>query len=381
MRRALALSPFARDALAAGWRYRTGAGEAATAADLQRLFIAAGSREMFARIATKRVDGPDKADDHNIHTLARGLDLCRLAASLGVPINVEVMCAATYMDMFEQQAPDFAEYPELADVQAGRRWQDLGLDTMAEVLRAYGDLLGALLRETGCRIDHFNLGNEANFGFAGLGAGLEAAAAPELADLTDPRRHFQRALLQPGWFARHVWGPNADLLVALREGLRQHFPEARFGTHVAIVSPRVAALQFATYVDRGYDLDDPGVSFYPTSPGVPGDKFRLFKWTVTAVRAAVDRPVFVAEYAFPSSSDVAPPYEWNRPLRGYPLDEDGQRRHYLDLEAWSMEHGVSGVRWWAPDFPGWGPMSLFDFDHDARVATPKALLEDLIRVE
>ena len=355
MRRALALCPFARDALRDGWRYQGEATEASTAEELQRLFVAAGSTEMFARIATKRVDTPlrpgSREVNFNIHTLDRGLDLCRLAAALGLPITVEVMCAATYMDMFEQQAPDFSEYPELADLPRGRRWQELELDVMAEVLCAYGDVLGGLLRETGCRIDHFNLGNEANFGFAGLSAGLQTAAAPELAARDDPRKHFQRALMQPGWFARHVWGPDAELLVALREGLRRHFPTARFGTHVAIVNPRAAALQFATYVERGYDLDDPGLSFYPTSPGVPGYKFRLFKRTVAAIRSAVDRPVFVAEYAFPSSPDVRPPFEWNHPLRGYPLDEDGQRNQYLDLEAWGSGHGVSGVRWWAPDFP------------------------------
>ncbi|NKD34146.1 hypothetical protein [Enterococcus casseliflavus] len=94
---------------------------------LHQAFIGHGSTEMYTRIGTKWTPTAEdityvKTDTNaNIHTLDQGLALAKLAAKLGVPLNSEIMGAYTYMDMFEQQAPDFSEYPELLVMQKGKK--------------------------------------------------------------------------------------------------------------------------------------------------------------------------------------------------------------------------------------------------------------------
>lgn len=134
---------------------------------------------MYTRIGTNWTPTAEyitygKTDTNaDIHTLDQGLALAKLAAKLGVPLNPEIMGAYTYMDMFEQQAPDFSEYPELLVMQKGKSWQELTLEEMLPILQAYGAFVATQLLETGVTIENWNIGNEANFGFAGVNVGLE----------------------------------------------------------------------------------------------------------------------------------------------------------------------------------------------------------------
>lgn len=78
------------------------------------------------------------------------------------------MCAYTYMDMDKQQAPRFEEYPEIYALQNGKKWEELSLDEICTVLEAYGAFVAEAILSTGCTVNNWNLGNEANFGFAGI---------------------------------------------------------------------------------------------------------------------------------------------------------------------------------------------------------------------
>jgi len=86
---------------------------------------------MFTRIATRReaVTEDDEIGDR-YSSLEEGLELCKMAAKLNIPINPEIMCAYTYMDMDRQQTPNFEEYSEIYALQNGKAWEELSLEEM-----------------------------------------------------------------------------------------------------------------------------------------------------------------------------------------------------------------------------------------------------------
>ena len=183
---ALSLSPFSLNQFEKGYSFTVGDKSAATPEELQEIYRELGSTEMYVRIATKRhvtdedvTDGvPD--ENANVHTFDQGIRMCQIAAALNIPINPEIMCAYTYMDMDKQQAPRFDEYPEFNYLMNGKPWEELTLDEICVVLEAYGTFVAEAILNTGCTVNNWNLGNEANFGFAGISMGLKTAVDPKL---------------------------------------------------------------------------------------------------------------------------------------------------------------------------------------------------------
>lgn len=382
-RNALSLSPFTFDQFSRGYIYQAGKLTAKTPEELQELYRAAGSTEMFVRIGTKRkrtvLESDAQDTNADIHTLEDGLMHCRIAAKLGIPMNPEIMCAYTYMDVGEQQAPDFHEYPEFFELQKGKPWEKLTLEEMATVLKAYGDWIGGQIAATGCIVEHINLGNEANFGFAGFSLGLKNAVDTKLTSVTGMHSYILSAL-NPGWLKKHLWEKQAYLLCALRDGLKKWFPNAAYGTHISLLDVKSAMMQFDTLQKNGYDMDDPGISFYPSNPSRYKDRLKQLSSTVLQINEHTGKKVFVAEFAYPSIEKMGAPYEnWTNPVKDYPLTEAGQRKMYEYLQDWGKDHGLSGIRYWGPDFTPWEPMALFNFDEQAKTAHAKELLENLLK--
>ena len=64
---------------------------------------------------------------------------------------------------------------------------------------------------------------------------------------------------------------------------------------------------------------------------------------------------------------------WNQQLGSYKKNQQGQADIYRDVIAWGKEHGLIGIRYWAPDYEGeWYPMSMFTFEN--KVGTAKTIL-------
>ena len=202
---ALSLSPFTLNQFDAGYTFQVGDKTATTPAQLQQIYKDLGSTEMYVRLATKRhkTYNPDgtldnttdgKPDENaNVHTFDQVMQTCRVAASLNIPINPEVMCAYIYMDMDGTQAPRFykTDYPELyasnptwaAILKNGdAKWEELSLDDICTVLEIYGEFVADSILATGCTVNDWNLGNEANFGFAGIGIGVPNSFDQKLAN-------------------------------------------------------------------------------------------------------------------------------------------------------------------------------------------------------
>lgn len=384
----LSVSPFVETVLKTGTRFTDGTFTAASAEELQRLFVTHGSNEVYARISTRQSLVRGAGD----HTMNRGLERARTAAALRLSFNPELGLFGSYGDIRCQPPPDFSDYPAI--VLPGP-WSSLTLEQMTDALRAYGAAAAKQIAATGATVDMWDLGNEVEFGVAGVAVrpipgGCDASAgatgAYEPPDRIDRAIGGMSALTlaqmdqvhRIPWLREHLWPYEAKMFVAVADGIRAVVPGARFSTHVsglASTQPAFAAAFFTAMQDAGFVVDEAGVSYYPTSSSSPSDRLQAFKDMAIAVKAAIGRPVFVAEFGYPAAT-MGGVFSWNDAVPGYPLTPDGQARFVRDLVAWGTHDGVlSGIRPWAPDLalPGWAPMALFS--RQGSLATARLALD------
>ena len=364
----VSVSPFTESVLARGVTFTDGAITASTLEDLQRLFVKYGATEVYARIATSTVARQGPAD----HSLARGLDRARLAAKLGLPFNPELGLFDVYGDVRCQPPPD----------------PSIGSD--AASLRAYGARVAREIPATGAKVNVWDIGNEVEFGIAGVAVRPQPGACDDTAggpgwyrapDRVDPEigRQSVDSLMRMSeakriaWLQAHLWPHEAKLLAAVAEGVRSVDPRAKFSTHISGISatrPAQAVAFFQAMRKGGYSPDELGLSYYPSSTGGP---LTAFQETVTELHEKLGRPVFVAEFGYPSRPmDAGPFRSWSHALAGYPLTPEGQAALVRDLAAWGRAHGLSGMRPWAPDLvgPGWAPMAWFTNGAKGALANP-----------
>ncbi len=401
---ALSLSPFTLNQFDAGYTFKVGDRTATTPAELQQIYRDLGSTEMYVRLATKRhktykADGTldnttdGKADENaNVHTFDQVMHTCRIAAGLNIPINPEVMCAYIYMDMDGTQAPRFykADYPELYATNptwasilknGDAKWEELSLDEICTILEIYGEFVADSILATGATVNDWNLGNEANFGFAGIGIGVPNSFDQTLASAGQMKRYMS-SLFSLWWLKKHVWCYNVKQYAAVKRGILKAYAKAgknasnvKFSTHIATVTstPRATAAFFRYMADNGYAVETAGISYYPSAPAMSFNKKKMLTKTVTRINKKCGVPVFIGEFSYPSQGMVGPFAGWNQQLQGYNKDQQGQADIYRDVIAWGKDHGLIGIRYWAPDYEGeWYPMSMFTFEN--KVGTAKQIL-------
>ena len=384
---ALSLSPFSLNQFEQGYSFVIGDSVATTPEQLQSIYRSLGSTEMYVRIATKRhktaentTDGePD--ENANVHTFDQGMRLCRIAASLNIPINPEIMCAYTYMDMDRVQPPRFDEYPEIYALQNGKDWSELSLDEVCAVLEAYGEFVADSILATGCTVNNWNLGNEANFGFAGIGMGVETAIDAKLGKASAMKR-YMASIFSTWWLKKHVWNYNVEEFKAVKAGILKAYAKAgidaskvKFSTHIATVvfTPRTSASYFQYMKKHGYAMETAGISYYPSTPAMSFNKKKLLTKTITKINKKCGTPVFIGEFSYPSGKMEGPFAGWNKKLKGYEKDQQGQANIYRDVMNWGKTHGMAGIRYWAPDYEGWYAMSMFEFSN--KVGKAKTILK------
>lgn len=348
---------------------------ASTRAELEEMFLAHGGTEMWVRINMRRKTGSDATEAEKRHYMENCVGDLELAAKYKVPINPELLCVADYMDFSKQDAPDFAEYPEAAP---SRPWQECSLDEMCEALEKYGELMAREILSHGCKVNVWDIGNETNYGFAGLNVGLENAVSPKLGH-TKVESLYIKPNMGANWLAENVWRYNAKQFAAVARGVRKADPGALFSVHLSTVvgGSKFCVKYFDTLRENGFVPDQAGISFYPSTPGIGNDRMKLFKEIVSGIYKECGLPVFVAEYAYPSEkmSPTAEFSSWSHGAKGYPLGEGSQARFLKDMIDWGRENGLAGIRPFAPDFlEDWEPMGLFRKVPGKNEATAKEAL-------
>jgi hypothetical protein len=94
----------------------------------------------------------------------RGLERARLAAKLELPFNPELGLFDSYGDIRCQPPPDFTDY----EIALPGPWASLTIVQMTTVLRAYGAAVAKQIIATGATVGAWDLGNEVEYGVAGV---------------------------------------------------------------------------------------------------------------------------------------------------------------------------------------------------------------------
>lgn len=379
-RNTLSLGLNAERALENGIRFTDGKRTATDVEGLQRLFVAHGATEIYARIGTSRTAKLGAL----ANSLERGLERARLARKLGLALNPELGLWIAYGGV-----ADFSEWPDLG---VAKPWTAMTLKERVPVARGFAAGVARALLATGVGIDSWHLsGDERGIGGLTLPPwgpfGGRNYVAPDVIDPAigriDAARFEVSLVAERIAFCRaHLWPAMGRLLAAMAEGVRSVDRAARFSLHVGSGStvsyqPELVIAFFRAMAEAGFAVDQPAICFFPANAGTPADRVAGFKDTVVAVRKALGKPLYIAEAGYPVGPVImggaANPFDWGQATPGYPLGADGQARIIRDIVRWGMRSGsLSGIRQWGPDdvTGGWAPLSLFDLDGTLARARP-----------
>jgi arabinogalactan endo-1,4-beta-galactosidase len=195
-------------------------------------------------------------------------------------------------------------------------------------------------------------------------------------------KRYMASMFSTWWLKKHVWNYNVKEFAAVKAGILKAYAKAgidaskvKFSTHIATVvfTPRTSASYFQFMKKHGYAMETAGISYYPSAPAMAFNKKKLLTKTITKINKKCHVPVFIGEFSYPSGKMEGPFAGWNKKLKGYEKDQQGQANIYKDVLTWGKTHGMAGIRYWAPDYEGWYAMSMFEFSN--KKGTAKTILK------
>jgi hypothetical protein len=374
----LSPSPFAELLFTHGASMSDGTHTASDLGSLADLFASHGATEIYARISTRKTQLPGGGPPDP--SMVTGLARAQLASARGVPFNPELSLFRSYGDVSCQTPPDLSEW----GIPLAGPWETLGVDAMATALRAYTAAAAGAILATGVRVEVWDIGNEVDFGTAGvapapLGGAFNGCDAAEGAsgwyrppNAVDPAIGMQSVgtllamdeATRIAWLRAHLWPYEAKLLAAAAAGIRSVVPGALVETHISNSSSATFAVAFYQAMkDGGLALDAAGFSFYPSSAGSPTSRLHDLAIAVQAVHDQFGLTSFIAECGYPATPMSGTSYfsTWNNALPNYPITEAGQHDVFRDLASWGASGALTGIRPWAPELyvSDWAPMSFF----------------------
>lgn len=268
------------------------------------------------------------------------LGLARRAAELDMTVFPVLFFSETLSDIIAQ--------PTLPE------WENLSLDERAIAMRAFAAERMQLLLDTGVSIPFVEVGNEINWGFSGVQAGVDQR------DL---------ATLQT-----EIWPQMAILLRAAIAGVHDVAPEMPIMLHIASGYNYPAATAFfETMLTEGVDVSIAGLSFYPSENGA----LALDGLCTSIERLYNDLglPVLLAEYHYPADPPSNGRFRnWQLAFPGYDFTPNGQADFLQDFVTnLQANPAVIGAIYTAPtaywfNEGEWLPFTLFDVDGNARPA-------------
>lgn len=374
------------------YTYSNGTHTATDLKGLQEMFNSYGATEMYVRINTTRhypQSGNKDFYHAKIHCLDESLKACQVAADLNMPINVEVGCFAAYSDAFESQYPDFDEYTDEelgitypTDGNGNRKeWKNMSIDEICLVLRGYGKFLASTIKnETGANVEIWDLGNETNYGFGGIMMPLKSSVSKATSKpfwITYLKKNFGA-----DWLAKNIWRYNGQMFAALKTGIQEVYPNAKFSSHISTVTwgADYVVKYFKTLAKNGYKVDQAGISYYPNATGVILDKIAQIKQIVLACNNELGVNVMLAEFGYANESGLASGTfsSWNNKVHGYELTDEDGAKFISELITWGKNNGMAGIRPWAPELDWANPW--FDFNKETNTATAKTALFNALKI-
>ena len=198
----LSVSPFT-EAVLGSLALTDGRHTASTVRQVQQLFNLHGATEVFARVATRRNASSGDAE----YGMARAIERAQLARDLGMPLNPELGLWPVYGDIGGQPPPDFSDYPS---INLPGSWTSLALPQMEAALRQYGALVAQQILATGVRVNYWDLGNEVDWGVAGVAVRGFNASNYIPPDAVDPAIGQMTAARHASPWAASIYGDARD---------------------------------------------------------------------------------------------------------------------------------------------------------------------------
>ena len=266
--------------------------------------------------------------------LDEALALAQRAADAGIAVYPVLFLSEDWSDVTKQPAP--------------AAWVALSIPERAEAIRAYTQATVGDLLATGIAPPYYEIGNEIDFGIAGVFA-----------------ETGQRDLIT---LQNTIWPDQALLIQAAIEGVRAADPDAKIMLHIAQSwNPQFAAAFFGAMRQHNVQYDIAGLSFYAPAQGVLA--FDGFCRTLDWLHAEFQTPAVIAEWAYSNSSTRPTELfsDWRNVVPGYPATSAGQAdfvAHFLrdmrDHPAVIGAYYFSPTFYWASDV--WQTFALFGPD-------------------
>ncbi|MGZ5537932.1 MAG: glycosyl hydrolase 53 family protein [Chthoniobacterales bacterium] len=247
------------------------------------------------------------------------------------------------------------DWADLTKQPAPAIWKDLPLEQRAEAVRNYAREIVRHFRDHGLTSHLYEIGNEIDYGICGV----------------FPGKHAKKDPLN---LSRNIWPESAKLILACERGVKESDPEAKFLLHIAHWWDADFCIAFFQFMlDQQVQIDFAGLSYFPSSNIGNSLTLDQFRTTVDRVTSAIDRPIVIAETAYPSTADFQGQFaNWRVEVPGYPLTPEGQEKWLGDFVAFCTHHPkIAGAFYWSPEWFGegmWKAFALFDVNGNAQPA-------------
>jgi arabinogalactan endo-1,4-beta-galactosidase len=299
------------------------AGEQPT--DVYRILSAAGGNLARIRVWTA---------DAGAHGLEYATKTALRAQAAGLTPCIVLFLSEDWSDMVKQPAP--------------AAWRGLSTADKSAAIEAYSERVIRHMQAAGVHVDRVEIGNEIDFGLCGV------------FEEEWPKR------VSVEYMRSRIWPEMVPLIRAAQSGVRKASADARFIIHFAWWTNADYCIAFWRYLrEQGLAVDVPGISYFPTSAQPEERSLPFFREQVAKMHAALESPVLVCEFAYPSSASFPGQFaEWNKPIDGYALDLAGQERWTADfLREVRVNPALMGAIYWSPEWYRsgmWEAFALFD---------------------
>lgn len=286
--------------------------------------------------------------------LEQGLELARWARDTAYKLDLVFYLSPALADLGKQPV--------------STEWKSLTLEDEALALRSYMRTTVSLFLQDGLSDHVYEIGNEIDYGIAGV-FGAAYLLQGDSSDVIES-------------VAEEVWRNEAHLLRGAIQGVREADADATIVLHIAHWWNSDFAGAFFDFMNQnGVQYDVMALSFYPSSGIVSlqdtiqnpnqGNGTRsqeLLSNTIEELASTIQKPIIIAEYAYPSSPDIRGPFSWfDKEVSNYSLTPQGQAKWISDQLSWAYEtKEILGAFYYQPEFYGpkvadiWQPFSLFD---------------------